>query len=56
MADLKCDLIAVVEGAASESEIHERFAEYRCEGEYFRHDGTLIEWVESLLAEVVTQE
>ena len=57
VADLKCDLIAVVEnGGASEGETHERFAEHRAEGEYFRYEGALIEWVESLTTEVVTQE
>ena len=57
MDDLKCGLLAVVEkGGASEREIHARFAEHRAGGEYFRYEGSLVEWVESRTTEVVTQE
>ena len=35
-------------GKALESELHARWAEYRTHGEWFRLEGELAEWVDSL--------
>jgi hypothetical protein len=45
----KIDLHALFEGAGASYEkiLHCRFAEYRLNGEWFRREGRLAEWVES---------
>lgn len=43
------DLVAVIPGdAGAERALHDRFSDWRCSGEWFRFEGPVREWVESL--------